>query len=206
MFEKNIKYLRLKKNWRQVDLSDRLGYKNFVTVHKWEANENVPPYRIIKKLCAIFDVSEHDLMYTDLEKRDLGELPEEEPSDSVRINVYSKIHAGIPIDAIDDVIDTEEISADLTTGGREYFGLIVHGDCMSPKYQEGDVIIVRKQEDCESGQDCVVYTNDYEAELKKVIKKGNAVILQPLNTKYEPRIYTGGVSIAGVVVEIRRKV
>ena len=205
MFEKNVKYLRLKKNMRQKDLSDKLGYKSWVTVSKWESGENTPPYKVLKKVAAIFDVNEHDLMYTDLEKQDLGEV-RKEPSDSVRINVYSEIHAGIPLDAVEDVVDTEDIPIGMTAGGREYFGLIVHGDCMAPKYQQGDVIIVRKQDDCESGQDCVVYIGDYQAELKRVVKKGNTIILQPLNPKYEPKLFTEGVSIAGVVVEIRRKV
>ena len=81
---------------------------------------------------------------------------------------------------------------------------------MSPNYLDNDIIIVKKQEDCESGQDCVVAVNGYDATFKRVIKKENFIILQPLNTSYEPITYTNKeieelpVRILGVAVEIRR--
>ena len=82
---------------------------------------------------------------------------------------------------------------------------------MFPKYLDGDIIVVREESDCESGQDCIVYVDGYDATLKKVIKKADHIILQPLNPEYEPIMYKYNdeehpVNIAGVVVEIRRKV
>jgi SOS-response transcriptional repressor LexA len=52
---------------------------------------------------------------------------------------------------------------------------------MYPKYFEEDTVIVLRQPECESGQDCVVYVNGYDATLKKVIKQENGIWLQPLN-------------------------
>ncbi|MCH5279711.1 MAG: helix-turn-helix domain-containing protein [Christensenellaceae bacterium] len=130
-------------------------------------------------------------------------------SRGVKISVYSRVPAGIPLEVIDDIVDTEEIPEEWTSGGREYFATIVCGDSMYPKYIEGDVIIVRKQPSFESGQDCVVYVNGYEATLKKVIRLNDGGIrLQPFNTSYPPKTYYPDdepISIAGVVVEIRRK-
>lgn len=128
-----------------------------------------------------------------------------------RINVYGSIPAGIPIEAIEDVVGWEDIAPDMLAGGKEYFGLKVKGDSMEPKYLEGDTIIVQRQSDCESGDDCVVYVNGYDATLKKVIKKIDCLILQPLNSKYEPKVYDyndeyNSVKIAGVVKELRRKI
>ena len=207
MFAKNIRYLRKKRNWTQNDLAKRLGYNALATINKWETGVNRAPSKKLEMIAALFNVSVDDLLNTDLEQRDLDIREGAElKADSVRIKVYERIHAGIPNEAIDEVVDWQDIPREWTAGGREYFGLIVKGDCMYPKYQEGDVIIVRKQDTCESGQDCVVYIDRYEAELKKVILNKDSVILQPLNPKYEPKVSTEGIAIAGIVIEIRRKV
>ena len=129
---------------------------------------------------------------------------------AIRIPVLGRVPAGIPLEAIEDIIDFEEIPADMVRGGSEYFGLRVSGDSMYPKYLEGDIIIVRRQGTCENGQDCVVYVNGYDATLKTVYLLDNGGIrLQPVNPQYAPKSYFVGdepVSIAGVVVELRRKI
>lgn len=129
---------------------------------------------------------------------------------AIRIPVLGRVPAGIPLEAIEDIIDFEEIPADMVRGDSEYFGLRVSGDSMYPKYLEGDIIIVRRQDTCENGQDCVVYVNGYDATLKTVYLLDNGGIrLQPVNPQYAPKSYFVGdepVSIAGVVVELRRKI
>ena len=128
-----------------------------------------------------------------------------------RIPVLGSVPAGIPIEAIEDIIDWEDIPIEWTSSGYEYFGLKVKGDSMYPKYLEDDTIIVRRQDDCESGQDCIVYVNGFDATLKKIVKKPDCIILQPLNPKYDPKVYDyndedNPIKIAGIVIEIRRKV
>lgn len=123
-----------------------------------------------------------------------------------RINVYGRIPAGMPIESITDIVDWEEIPADWH---GEYIALQVKGDSMEPEYRDSDVIIVRVQPDCESGQDCALYVNGYDATLKRVIKRPDHIMLQPLNHAYEPKTYAygdpNGVTILGVVVEMRRR-
>lgn len=213
MFAKNIKYLRLNRQWRQVDLSKALGYSTWTTINKWESGSNTPPYKTIQKIARLFNVSENDLLSVDLEKRDeeLRQGISRPTTDSVRINVYGTVPAGVPQEAIQDIVDWEDIPKEWTTGGREYFGLKVKGASMEPKYLAGDTIIVRKQSSCESGQDCVVYVNGFDATLKKVILNETHVILQAINPAYETKMYAKDdtetpVNIAGVVVEIRRTV
>ena len=131
-------------------------------------------------------------------------------SSPVRIPVLGSVPAGIPLEAVEDIVDWEDIPREWTKGGKEYFGLKIHGDSMYPKYMEGDTIILRKADDCESGDECVVYVNGYDATFKKVIKKSDHIILQPLNGAYEPMMIDNNdqdnpVKIAGVVVELRRK-
>lgn len=129
---------------------------------------------------------------------------------TIRIPVLGTIPAGVPIEAIEDINGYEDIPAEWANGGNEFFGLVVKGDSMEPKYLGGDVVIVRKQTDCENGQNCVVLVNGNEATLKKVIKHSNGITLQPINTKYEPVFYSQKeiaslpVTILGVIVQIRR--
>lgn len=133
---------------------------------------------------------------------------------ALRIPVLGSVPAGIPLEAIEDIVDWEDLPAGMTNGGREYFGLEVKGDSMWPDYLPGDVVIVRKQPTCHSGDDCVVYVNGYDATLKQVRINDieQSLTLIPRNQSYPPRTYskeeieTLPVSIAGVVVELRRKI
>lgn len=142
-------------------------------------------------------------------------------SNSAVVFVYGTIPAGIPIECIEDIIDTEEISADMLKGDKKYFGLKIKGNSMETEYHDGDVIICEKVDDCESGTDCVVMVNGNDGTFKRVIKdeENQTIRLQPLNTSldanglplYEPITFTKEqiknlpVKIIGKVVELRRK-
>lgn len=123
---------------------------------------------------------------------------------------YGRIPAGIPLEMIEDVIDYEEISNDMLKGGKEYFALKVTGDSMFPEYLDGDVLIVLKIEDCESGQDAIVSVNGFDATFKRVFKSDNGITLQPLNNNYPPQFYSNKdiknmpIKILGIVKQIRR--
>lgn len=132
-------------------------------------------------------------------------------SSSAVVLVYGTIPAGIPVECIEDILDTEEISAEMLKGGKQYFGLKIKGDSMYPEYLDGDTIILEKVDNCESGQDCVVMVNGNDGTFKRVIKSENGIILQPLNPTYAPLTYSNEqivnmpVKILGVVRELRRK-
>lgn len=80
-------------------------------------------------------------------------------SNSAVVLIYGTIPAGIPMECIEDIIDTEEISADMLKGNKQYFGLKIKGDSMEPDYLDGDIIIFQKQDGCENGDDAVVMVN-----------------------------------------------
>lgn len=130
-----------------------------------------------------------------------------------RINpVLGTIPAGVPLEAIGDALDYEELPESMFSGGREYFALKIQGDSMLLRYEDGDVVILRKQETCESGQDCAVLVNGNDATFKRVRMNEKTLTLQPLNPAYEPMVYTTKevaelpVRILGVAVELRRTV
>lgn len=131
----------------------------------------------------------------------------------VRVPVLGSVPAGIPLEAIEDIVDWEEIPAAMCAGEKEYFALQVKGDSMWPDYLPEDIVILRKTERCESGDVCVVYVNGFDATLKQVkLAEDGSVTIIPRNPSYPPRTYSPEevaelpVSIAGVVVELRRKI
>jgi repressor LexA len=130
---------------------------------------------------------------------------------TVKIPIFGKVPAGVPIEAIEDIIGYEEIPASMLRDGNNYFSLKIDGDSMYPDYKTGDIIIIRQQNDCNSGDDCVVMVNGDDATFKRVVKQEKSIILKPLNNEYEPyyfdeyEIMTKPVKIIGVAVEVRRK-
>ena len=170
--------------------------------------------KTIFKLATALNISEAWLMGLDvpMEKNfDDNIQGKEKETNSAIVFVYGTIPAGIPMECIEDIIDTEEISADMLKGGKQYFGLKIKGDSMEPDYLDGDIIIFQKQDDCENGDDCVVMVNGNDGTFKRVFKNENGIILQPLNNKYQPIIYSNEqienlpVRILGVFEELRRK-
>lgn len=121
------------------------------------------------------------------------------PGQTVRVPIYGSVAAGQPIEAVENITGYEEIPA---SWQGEYGALIVHGDSMSPRIQDGDRLIVRKQSDAETG-DIVVAMVNGETTVKKLIKHENGITLQPFNPSYEPMFFTHDVEIWGKVVEFR---
>ena len=127
-----------------------------------------------------------------------------------RIPVLGSVAAGIPIDAIEDVLDWEDISEDMAKTG-EFFGLRIKGDSMQPRIVEGDVVIVRQQSDADSGDVVIVQVNGDKATCKRLAKYSSGISLISFNPAYEPMNYTNQqieqlpVTIIGKVVENRQK-
>lgn len=128
----------------------------------------------------------------------------------VEIPVYGRVAAGIPIEMIDDIIDTEEITQELARTG-EFFALQIKGDSMEPRMVSGDVVIVRQQEDAESGDIVIATVNGTDATCKRLKKYAEGIALIALNSAYEPMIFSKQeveekpVRILGKVVELRGK-
>lgn len=196
-----LKKLREENELKQESLAAKLGI-NRSTISMYERDQRTPSPDVLKKYADIFDVS---LDYILGNSRNL-----KKGEDYATINVYGSIPAGIPIEAIEDISDTEDISFKDFDKNKTYIGLKVEGDSMYPKYLEGDTIILELTPDCESGTDAAVYVNGYEATLKTVIKNDNGTItLMPINTSYPPKTYGKDdepIKILGIVKEIRRKI
>lgn len=135
---------------------------------------------------------------------------DEKPLSAHRIPVYGTVSAGIPLEMVEDIIDYEEIPAKWGDPS-DYFCLQIKGKSMQPKMDEGDVVVVKKQADADSN-DIVIFTvNGETASCKRLKKSEHGLAFIPLNTSYDPFIYSWEqvkdqhVQILGKVVELRAK-
>lgn len=110
-------------------------------------------------------------------------------NNTIKIPVLGTVAAGEPILAEQNIIDYEELPANEFKDG-EYFGLKIKGDSMFPRILEGDVVIVRQQNDCDNGKIAVVLINGDEATVKQVKKTDSGLMLIPFNNKYDPMFFT----------------
>lgn len=129
---------------------------------------------------------------------------------AIRIPVLGKVAAGIPIEAVEDVLDYEEVSEKMARLG-ELFALRIKGDSMAPRIEDGDVIVVLQQDDAETNDIVVAMTNGDDATCKRLFKYPNGIRLVAENPAYSPLIFSNEdiiekpVRIIGKVVEIRKK-
>ena len=131
-------------------------------------------------------------------------------SNFIPIPLVGTVRCGEPIFAETNIEAYIPTSPDSILPNEEYFWLKAIGDSMiNSGIFEGDLLLIRKQSDVDSGCIAVIAVNGDTATLKRVIKKENAIILQPENTKYETKIYVGEemsiIHIIGRLMESKRK-
>lgn len=198
----NIKQARMKAQISQDELAKRLGYKSRSTIAKIESGENDLTQKKVAAFAKALNVSIDFLMDGN---------GNENNSQGVRIPVMGRIVAGIPLEAIEEIEDYEEIPRKMAASG-EFFALRIKGRSMEPKLTEGDIVIVRKQEDVDSGDTAIVLVNGDEATVKQIKKTETGIMLIGFNVDvYQPHFYSNEqiealpVRIIGKVVESRHK-
>lgn len=209
IFER-IKYLREKQGMSQQDLAFKIGYRDKSAISKVERGDRDINQSMIVKYAEALGVSPTYLMFGVNSSFDSMHY-EERASSAIRIPVLGYVAAGIPISAIEDIIDYEELAPDMVKDGAEYFALQIKGQSMEPRISHGDVVIVRKQPDVDSGQIAIVCVNGDEATCKKIMKQDSGILLLPLNPAFAPTFYSNEdienipITILGRVVELRAK-
>ena len=200
MFNERLKTLRIQRKMTQSELAKKI-YISQPAYSKYEVGTASPNPETLSKIADALDVSVDYLLGSDSQPARPG---------YIRVPVLGRVAAGIPIDAIEDVIDWEDIST-AAAGDGEYFGLQINGHSMEPKISDGDVVIVRRQPDVDSGDIAVVLVNGDDATVKRIKKSPQGVTLIPSNPAYEPMYYSNKeieslpVQILGRVVELRAK-
>lgn len=200
-FGKRLKMLRTERRMTQEELGKAMNLSKS-SISNYETGFNTPDINMVRTLADYFNVSIDFLAGESNFKK--------YPSEVTRIGVIGKIEAGIPMEAIQEYIDWEEIPESLANTG-EFFALQIQGHSMEPKMSPGDVVIVRKQEYVENGEIAIVMVNGNDATIKRVRCTDSGIMLIPSNPTYEPIFYTPEqveelpVKILGKVVELRAK-
>lgn len=203
----NIRFLRIQRGYSQDYVAEQLGYKSYTTVQKWESGVSEPPIKKLKELSILLKADMNDMANTDMTD---STILNTKTHSGVKINVLGRVAAGIPIEAVEDVIDQEEITEELAHTGS-FFGLQIKGNSMEPHICESDVVIVRQQDDAESGDTVIALINGDDAVCKRLKKYQDGIVLISNNSSYDPMYFTNEeienkpVRIIGKVVELRRK-
>lgn len=198
-----FKELRLRAGYRsQADLA-KILFVNQTAVSQWERGVTTPSPQLLLKMANLYGVTTDYLLGKD------AVVPES--TGGKWIPVLGDVAAGIPIEAVEDIVDYEEIDAALAATG-DFFGLRIKGSSMEPRIREGDVVIVRKQDDADTGDTAVVMVNGDSATVKRIKKEPDgSLVLIPNNPAYDAQHFSPAeiedkpVHIIGKVVELRGK-
>ena len=201
MIGPQIRLLRKEANMTQQELASKL-FVSQQAVGKWERGEATPNPETIVAMSKIFGVSADTI---------LGESAPPLSTGGTWVPVLGDVAAGIPIEAVENIVDYEEIDTAMASNGK-YYGLRIKGSSMEPRIREGDVVIVRQQEDADTGDTAVVLVNGESATVKRIKKEPDGGLwLLPNNPAYDPQHYSPAevadkpVRIIGKVVELRGK-
>lgn len=196
-----LKILRKRDGLTQAEVAARLGVDRS-TYAKYENGQSEPNFEMLQKLADLFRSSADFL---------IGGTDQPSSKNGTWVPVLGDVAAGIPIEAVENIVDYEEIDTAMASTGK-YYGLRIKGSSMEPRIREGDVVIVRQQEDADTGDTAVVLVNGESATVKRIKKEPDGGLwLLPNNPAYDPQHYSPAevaekpVRIIGKVVELRGK-
>lgn len=178
MIGNKIKYLREELGLRQSDLADKLSISPSA-VGMYERNARQPNNDLIIKLAKFFNVSTDYLLGNSDIRNESNVFPIADTP--VRVPVVGKISAGKPILAQENIEGYEFAPSSQIKEGQTYFYLRVQGDSMNLKFNDGDIVLVQKQDYLENNEIGVFIVNGYDATVKKYKRENNLIILEPMS-------------------------
>lgn len=200
------------------------------TLSYWKNKKNFTPKgETLQKIADYFNVSVDYLLSENPHNSDVEELIELnkmmndpifvvdetpkikiKPAPKNKIPVLGSVRAGHPMYAEENIIDYEEISNEMAKDG-EHYALRIKGDSMTPRFIEGDVVIIKKCPIVENGEIAIVMVGNDEATIKKFYKTAVGVQLVATNPNFPAMTFTPEevdtlpVSVIGKVVELRAR-
>lgn len=204
-----IKRLRTKKEITQTELAAIIGTTK-QNIYKYENGiiTNIPSDKI-EAISRYFQVSPAFIMGWEDKKTDIKDVVPYTPQNMIPVPVIGKVAAGYRCLAETDIECYELVNNETINDGYDYVYLKVVGDSMEPLILEGDMVLVRIQENVRSGDYAVVIVDDEDGVVKKIEVGNNYIQLISQNPYYPPRVFKGKemsrIRIFGKVVESKRK-
>lgn len=216
IFEKVGKRLKQARELRHITLEDA-GKKVDVhksTVLRWENGETEKiKLPVIEILANYYNVNPVWLMGYDvpMERHEIDSNIFPDTDTPKKIPVVGKISAGLPILATENIEGYEFAPSSQIKEGYTYFYLRVQGGSMNLKFNEGDIVLVQKQDDLENNEIGVILVNGFDATVKKYRKENGLVILEPMSTNPENtvQIYNPkdiSIKVIGKVISYQGKI
>lgn len=217
-----LKQLRKDNSLTQAELARLTGLK-VSAISMYENGNREPNFETLEIFADFFNVDMNVLLGREKKSDTTKLLPTTQVVENThasksnrkiaRVPLLGRVAAGIPIEAIENIEDYEEMYIPALEDPHDYFALRIVGHSMEPRIWNGDIVIVHKQSDVDSGQIAVVLVNGDDATVKQVKKSENGLTLIGLNpTVYTPHFYTADevnslpVRILGAVCEVRGKI
>ena len=201
-----IKSLREKKGMTQLELAQRLGYKSKSSVTHIENGRDIPRAMVVT-LAEILDTTPAYLMGWEDDKPNAAPLAENK---IYQIPVFSSVSAGFGTYACSDIVTYMPLFIEHEADVPDMLCIKVTGDSMFPKIEDGDIIIVRKQDSVDSGSIAVVLVDNEEGFVKKVVYDQETIELHSINPEYAPKIFKGEevlrVRVVGLVKQVVKNV
>ena len=203
----NIRHYMELHNKTRNEMCTALNVK-YTTFTDWVNAKTYPRIERIEQMANYFGIEKSALL-EDPSRLPIGAIPyRNRPTQPIPI--VGAVSCGVPLLAEDNIEGYHETSLQDITTGETYFWLRAKGDSMiNVGIHEGDLLLIRQQHDVDSGDIAVVAVNEDDATLKRVIKKDNAIILQPENPAYETKIFIGSemasVHIRGRLMKLEKR-
>ena len=191
MFNQKLKELRSAKGLTQEQLANDINVTKGA-VAMWETGKRTPDADMLKTLSQYFRVTVDELIGNEHEPTDSSNIAEILPSDKIyKIPVFETVSAGFGAYASNEIMGYIPLVIDNPYDVEETIGIRVKGDSMYPKIENGDIIIVRKQDSVDSGSIAVLLLDGEEGLVKKVEYGPDWIELHSLNPEYMTRRFEG---------------
>ncbi len=207
-FAERLNEVLISKGMKPTDLVNKTGLDK-AAISQYLSGKYTAKQNNLTKLAKALNVNEAWLMGYDVDMKIQPNLIRANLKEVV-IPVLGKVVAGTPTEVREEIMGYEKITKEVAEQG-EHFGLVIKGNSMNPDFIENDIVIVRKQEDADSGSIAVILVDSCEATVKRIYKDVNGITLVPINSSYRPMFYSNKeirllpVQIIGKVIENRRK-
>ncbi len=207
-FSQQLRAARKQAHISQTDLAGALGVTQ-QAVGKWENGKSSPDPSTLAQIATLLHTTTDILLGLHRESAETHAAADRffGGYQESLIPVIGTVKAGYGALAFEEDYGQEYARV---KDPANYFYLVVKGDSMEPRIQDGDLALIHRQTTLENGDlGVLVYGDDGEGTLKKYVVRGNSILLQPFNPSYEPLVLKGEelnhLYVAGKVVETKAK-
>lgn len=208
-----LKQARELRNITLEEAGNKIGVHKS-TILRWE-NGETEKFKIpmLETLASLYNVNPAWLMGYDVPMERKKEESNVFPITDTpkKVPVVGRISAGLPILATENIEGYEFAPSSQIKKGYTYFYLRVQGDSMNLKFNDGDIVLVQKQDTLENDEIGVILVNGDDATVKKYKSENGLIILEPMSTNLENtvQIYDPqkmSVRIIGKVISYQGKI